>query len=54
MVWSKVNQDLLAVGYGNCKTPTKPGEALDEARQVGLVLFRSLRYPDYLSGEGAS
>ena len=50
MVWNKVNQDLLAVGYGKLDTlsdPYKAGEALDEALQGGLVLFWSLRNPEY-------
>lgn len=50
MAWNKVNQDLLAVGYGKLDTmvdPYKPGEALDEPLQGGLVLFWSLRNPEY-------
>ena len=50
MVWNKVNQDLLAVGYGKLDSfvdPYNAGEALDEPRQGGLVLFWSLRNPEY-------
>ena len=50
MVWNKVNQDLLAVGYGKLDTfldSSKPGEAIDEELQGGLVLFWSLRNPEY-------
>jgi len=50
MVWNKVNQDLLAVGYGKLDVlsdPYKAGEALDEELQGGLVLFWSLRNPEY-------
>ena len=50
MVWNKVNQDLLAVGYGKLDSlsdPYKAGEALDEALLGGLVLFWSLRNPEY-------
>ena len=50
MVWNKVNQDLLAVGYGKLDTfvdNSKPGEAIDEELQGGLVLFWSLRNPEY-------
>jgi hypothetical protein len=50
MVWNAVSSDLLAVGYGKIDVISdsyKPGEALDEERQGGLVLFWSLRNPDY-------
>ena len=50
MVWNKVNKDLLAVGYGKLDTyldPYKAGEAVDEELQGGLVLFWSLRNPEY-------
>ena len=50
MVWNKVNQDLLAVGYGKLDTfldASKPGEEVDETLQGGLVLFWSLRNPEY-------
>lgn len=50
MVWNKVNQDLLAVGYGKLDTiidPYTPGEMLDEPLHGGLVLFWSLRNPEY-------
>jgi WD40 repeat protein len=50
MVWNAVSSDLLAVGYGKVDDFTdahKVGEALDEERLGGLVLFWSLRNPDY-------
>ena len=50
MVWNKVNQDILAVGYGRLDTfidTSKPGEAIDEDADGGLVLFWSLRNPEY-------
>ena len=50
MVWNAVSSDLLAVGYGKIDIISdvyKPGEALDEEKQGGLVLFWSLRNPDY-------
>lgn len=50
MVWNAVSSDLLAVGYGKIDVISdvyKPGEALDEEKQGGLVLFWSLRNPDY-------
>jgi WD40 repeat protein len=50
MVWNKVNQDLLAVGYGKLDTfvdNNKAGEYVDEQLQGGLVLFWSLRNPEY-------
>ena len=50
MVWNAVSSDLLAVGYGKTDVISdvhKPGEALDEEKQGGLVLFWSLRNPDY-------
>jgi WD40 repeat protein len=50
MVWNKINQDILAVGYGkldNFSDGAKPGEALDEQAEGGLVLFWSLRNPEY-------
>jgi WD40 repeat protein len=50
MVWNAVSSDLLAVGYGKTEIISdayKPGEALDEEKQGGLVLFWSLRNPDY-------
>lgn len=50
MVWNAVSSDLLAVGYGKVDDFTdahKPGESLDEERLGGLVLFWSLRNPDY-------
>ena len=50
MVWNKVNQDILAVGYGKLDTfvdSSKPGDAVDEEANGGLVLFWSLRNPEY-------
>ena len=50
MVWHKINQDLLAVGYGKIDTfvdHNKAGEAVDEELLGGLVLFWSLRNPEY-------
>ena len=50
MAWNTINPDLLAVGYGkldNFIDPFHPGEQLDEQLQGGLVLFWSLRNPDY-------
>ena len=50
MVWHKINQDLLAVGYGKIDAfvdRNKAGEAVDEELQGGLVLFWSLRNPEY-------
>jgi WD40 repeat protein len=50
MVWNSVNSDLLAVGYGkidNFVDNSKVGEAVDEEYQGGLVLFWSLRNPEY-------
>ena len=50
MVWNKINQDILAVGYGkldNFVDSAKPGEAVDEEAEGGLVLFWSLRNPEY-------
>jgi len=50
MVWHKINQDLLAVGYGKLDTyvdHNKAGDAVDEDLQGGLVLFWSLRNPEY-------
>lgn len=50
MVWNSVSTDLLAVGYGKIDTVIdshKLGEILDEEKQGGLVLFWSLRNPDY-------
>ncbi len=50
MVWNNVNTDLLAVGYGKTDVfidTYKPGEPVDEAKAGGLVLFWSLRNPDY-------
>ena len=50
MVWNKVNQDILAVGYGKLDTfvdKSKPGEAINEEASGGLVLFWSLRNPEY-------
>ena len=50
MVWNAASSDLLAVGYGKTEIISdvyKPGEALDEEKQGGLVLFWSLRNPDY-------
>lgn len=50
MCWNCVNLDLLTVGYGTCDTvvdPSRLGTAVDEELQGGLVLFWSLRNPDY-------
>jgi dynein intermediate chain 4, axonemal len=50
MVWNAASSDLLAVGYGKTDIISdvyKPGEALDEEKHGGLVLFWSLRNPDY-------
>jgi hypothetical protein len=51
MAWNSVNNDLLAVGYGkldiNSNEPPKLGDAVDEQLQGGLVLFWSLRNPEY-------
>jgi hypothetical protein len=50
MAWNTVNNDLLAVGYGKLDQfadPPKLGEAVDEQLQGGLVLFWSLRNPEY-------
>lgn len=50
MVWNAISADLLAVGYGQTEIfedVYRPGEALDEEAQGGLVLFWSLRNPDY-------
>lgn len=50
MVWNKINQDILAVGYGKLDSfvdNLKPGEAVDEEAEGGLVLFWSLRNPEY-------
>lgn len=50
MVWNSASHDLLAVGYGKIDAVDdmhRVGEALDEERQGGLVLFWSLRNPDF-------
>lgn len=52
MVWNSVNTDILAVSYGrtNFKLDVnshKLGSALDEELAGGLVLFWSLRNPEY-------
>jgi hypothetical protein len=50
LVWNKANQDILAVGYGKLDTfvdNNKLGEPVDEETQGGLVLFWSLRNPEY-------
>lgn len=50
MVWNKLNQDLLAVGYGRLDhftDPYKTTDAVDEELLGGLVLFWSLRNPEY-------
>jgi len=50
MAWNAVNSDLLAVGYGKLNTfidDYKPGVSVDEEATGGLVLFWSLRNPDY-------
>jgi len=50
MAWNAVNCDLLAVGYGQLDQfadPPKLGEAVDEQLLGGLVLFWSLRNPEY-------
>ncbi len=50
MVFNVISTDLLAVGYGKTDTfvdTSKAGEAVDEEKLGGLVLFWSLRNPDY-------
>ncbi len=50
MAWNAVNNDLLAVAYGKYDAfldTTKLGDYIDEKRNGGLVLFWSLRNPDY-------
>lgn len=50
MAWNAVNTDLLAVAYGkldNYVETSKPGEAVDEVQAGGLVLFWSIRNPEY-------
>lgn len=52
MAWNSVNTDILAVSYGrvdfNLDVNThKLGTAVDEELQGGLVLFWSLRNPEY-------
>ena len=50
MCWNCVNLDLLTVGYGNLENfvdNSKLGVAVDEEYLGGLVLFWSLRNPDY-------
>lgn len=50
MCWNCVNLDLLTVGYGTLETvvdSSKLGAAVDEELLGGLVLFWSLRNPDY-------
>jgi WD40 repeat protein len=50
MCWNCVNLDLLTVGYGTLETfadNAKLGAAVDEELQGGLVLFWSLRNPDF-------
>lgn len=50
MSWNALNTDLLAVGYGKLETyidTSKIGEAIDEEREGGIVLFWSLRNPEY-------
>lgn len=50
MVWNSASHDLLAVGYGKIDAVDdahRAGEALDEEKQGGLVLFWSLRNPDF-------
>jgi dynein intermediate chain 4, axonemal len=50
MAWNAVNTDLLAVGYGKLDSfvdDYRPGVAVDEELSGGLVLFWSLRNPDY-------
>jgi WD40 repeat protein len=50
MCWNCVNLDLLTVGYGTLETVldvSRLGVAVDEELQGGLVLFWSLRNPDF-------
>jgi len=50
MVWNTASTDLLAVGYGRTENfidVFKAGEALNEEKHGGLVLFWSLRNPNY-------
>ena len=50
MVWNTASTDLLAVGYGKTENfidTFKAGEALNEEKHGGLVLFWSLRNPNY-------
>ena len=50
MCWNCVNLDLLTVGYGNLENfsdSAKLGAAVDEELHGGLVLFWSLRNPDF-------
>lgn len=50
MSWNALNTDLLAVGYGkldNYLDKTKLGDAVDEEKEGGIVLFWSLRNPEF-------
>lgn len=51
MAWNAVSSDLLAVGYGRSsdlqKNPDNLAETLGDEAQEGLVLFWSLRNPDF-------
>jgi hypothetical protein len=48
MAWNSSSTDLLAVGYGRTSDILKnPADALNDEAQEGLVLFWSLRNPDY-------
>ena len=53
MAWNAVNTDILAVSYGKADfnlgnlTPCKAGVPVDEELSGGLVLFWSLRNPEY-------
>ena len=51
MAWNAVSSDLLAVGYGRSldllRNPDNFAETLKDEAQEGLVLFWSLRNPDY-------
>ena len=50
MSWNALNTDLLAVGYGrleNYLDKSKLGDAIDEEKDGGIVLFWSLRNPEF-------
>lgn len=50
MAWNAVNCDILAVGYGKVDffvDNSKLGEPVDEQLRGGIVLFWSLRNPEY-------